>query len=327
MAPDRGVPSLSDERMPDEAPPEYSEEDIRSSRHEAQDSQAARAAQPQKFTLRGILVGLVIGMVIVSSNTYFGLQTGWVSGMTMPSALIGFAFFKAVGRYLKMPFSPVENVLIQTVAGSAGTMPLGCGFVGVVPALEYFLKPEEGGPLNISVGRLCLWAVGICLFGVVFAVPLRKETIIREKLRFPSGTATALLIGVLHGGDQGASQVNQDGAGQPRSRHSGEENEHDALISDYEREDMDERGTVDSRGASRAEVVVPDTPNPEIGGSGDWKSKIRLLTKAFAASAIYVRRLLVPGDRSAPLADEASDYRNVFCTETPQFAGIWFRRT
>lgn len=63
-----------------------------------------------------------------------------------------------------------------------------------MPALNYLLKSEENGPLVLSSGKLIVWSVGICLFGVVFAVPLRKEVIIREKLKFPSGTATALMI-------------------------------------------------------------------------------------------------------------------------------------
>src|SRR5947209_18139897 len=29
------------------------------------------------FTIRGTVVGLVIGVIICFSNTYFGLQTGW----------------------------------------------------------------------------------------------------------------------------------------------------------------------------------------------------------------------------------------------------------
>src|SRR5690242_2209947 len=196
MAPDRGSsprPSTDDyeraEDAGDNAPIHAGNRDYL----------AERADQPQNFTLRGVLVGLAIGIVICFSNMYFGLQTGWVSGMAMPSALIGFAYFKVVARTLKLPFTPVENVLVQSVAGSVGTMPLGCGFVGVIPALNYLLEPEEGGPLDISLWRLIVWAVGICFFGVVFAVPLRREMIIREKLKFPSGTATALLIKVLHG--------------------------------------------------------------------------------------------------------------------------------
>ncbi|RAL67229.1 hypothetical protein DID88_008003 [Monilinia fructigena] len=48
--------------------------------------------------------------------------------------------------------------------------------------------------------------IGAMLFGVVFAVPLRRQVIIKEKLKFPSGTATALMIGVLHGKETNASE-------------------------------------------------------------------------------------------------------------------------
>lgn len=151
------------------------------------------------FTFRGLLAGLLIGVLICFCNTYFGLQTGWGSGMSMPSSLIGFALFKSISKYLKAPFQPVENVLVQTVAGAVGTMSLGCGFVGFIPAIEFLLKPAEGAPIELGLGRLIVWSLGICFFGSVFTVILRKQVIIREKLRFPSGTATALLIKVLHG--------------------------------------------------------------------------------------------------------------------------------
>lgn len=211
MAPDRGSLQLRDRSQDhddDQEDPEIFEENASNvsdtdgdegsllQRDDAQKFLAEKADQGQNFTIRGVLVGLAIGVVICFSNMYFGLQTGWVSGMAMPAALIGFGFFKTVARCIDYPFTPIENVLVQTVAGAVGTMPLGCGFVGVMPALNYLLKPEENGPLVLSTGKLIIWAVGICAFGVVFAVPLRRQVIIREKLKFPSGTATALMIGV-----------------------------------------------------------------------------------------------------------------------------------
>lgn len=88
----------------------------------------------QSFTWRGVLAGLGVGLVICFSNMYFGLQTGWIGTMSMPSSLMGFAIFRALGPLLRrsLPFSAVENVLVQTVAGSMAIMPLGCGFVGIV---------------------------------------------------------------------------------------------------------------------------------------------------------------------------------------------------
>jgi uncharacterized oligopeptide transporter (OPT) family protein len=62
---------------------------------------------------------------------------GWVSMMSMPSSLIGFAIFKSLAHKLKFPFTPVENVLVQTVAVAVGSMPLSAGFVGRLRCLEY----------------------------------------------------------------------------------------------------------------------------------------------------------------------------------------------
>ena len=52
--------------------------------------------------------------------------------MTLPASLMGFGLFRMVSKHIRLPFTPVENVLVQTVAGSMAIMPLGCGFVGVV---------------------------------------------------------------------------------------------------------------------------------------------------------------------------------------------------
>jgi len=269
MAPDRG--SLESERagQREDAP-------LGRSRSGAQKYLAEQASQPQNFTLRGVLVGLAIGVVICFSNMYFGLQTGWVSGMAMPSALIGFAYFKVVARTLKLPFTPVENVLVQSVAGSVGTMPLGCGFVGVIPALNYLLTEEENGPLNISLWRLIVWSLGICFFGVVFAVPLRKEMIIREKLKFPSGTATALLIRVLHGDEKSKDVVARETSD---GNDDGEEETQGLLRGSSVREEHDLRPSLD-----HAERQEQDN---ELGSDGDWKDKIRLLLISFAGSALY----------------------------------------
>jgi hypothetical protein len=240
---------------------------------------AARADEPQNFTVRGVLVGLVIGVLICFSNMYFGLQTGWVSGMAMPSALLGFAYFKAVSRYIAFPFTPVENVLIQSVAGAVGTMPLGCGFVGVMPALNYLLLPEENGPLNIGLWKMTVWAVGIAFFGVVFAVPLRRQVIIREKLKFPSGTATALMIGVLHG-DKGDSQiVAQDTTKKDQTQ---------------DPDSLDSRaGSTEMLSPTQEERLEADIANGEEYGAeadtrNDWKARIRLLLISFAISGCYV---------------------------------------
>ncbi len=124
------------------------------------------------LSVRGLAVGLAVGLVICCSNMYFGLQTGFISTMSLPSSLLGFGIFKALARHLSYPFSPVENVLVQTVAGSMAIAPLGSGFVGVLPAMNFLLGPDELGPINLSLPKMILWSLGLCYFGVLFAVPL-----------------------------------------------------------------------------------------------------------------------------------------------------------
>ncbi|OKP06425.1 hypothetical protein PENSUB_6415 [Penicillium subrubescens] len=240
-------------------------------------SKRAPTTSAQSFTPRSLAVGLIIGALITFSNTYFGLQTGWISTMAMPSALIGFSVFKVLTKYLSFPFTPIENVLIQTVAGAVGTMPLGCGFVGVIPALEFLLKDGEdgpkgdggegeGGPLKLGFWKLVVWSLGVCLFGVVFAVPLRKEVIVREKLRFPSGTASALMLRVLHGAGKD-EKTPMDAQG--RSSGLGE-----ATVNSHQSQEDEQQGLL---------LKDADTEDQSL-DKKDWRSKMRLLIGAFVVS-------------------------------------------
>lgn len=181
--------------------------------------------------------------------------------MAMPASLIGFAMFKALSPYLALPFTPVENVLVQTVAGAVGTMPLGLGFVGVMPSLQFLLKKSEGAPVDLSLWRLFVWGIGLCLFGVVFGVPLRKQVIIRERLKFPSGTATALMISVLHGGAKSNEAKDRE------IETLGTE-EREGLLTESERDGQ-------SGQAEERDIRA------------DWKKQIRLLLVAFTGSGTY----------------------------------------
>ncbi|KAK9368398.1 OPT oligopeptide transporter protein-domain-containing protein [Lipomyces kononenkoae] len=168
-----------------------------SPQQEIAEARLEKISLPQA-TPRAIAVGLCIGSIVLFSNFQFGLQTGWISMMSLPSALLAFAAFKTFNKYLTYPFTDVENVFVQSVAVAVGTGPLGFGLVGIIPALEKFLAPEEGGPVSLSSLQILIWSAGIAFFGVFFAIPLRKQVIVKEKLRFPSGSATATMISVLH---------------------------------------------------------------------------------------------------------------------------------
>lgn len=163
---------------------------------------SSKADLPQ-ITLRSTITGLIIGTVILISNFQFGLQTGWVSMMSLPSALLGFAVFKSLQKRLSFEFTDVENVFVQSVSVAVATGPLAYGFIGIIPAIEKFLTNEESGYTEgidlHPIWKLTVWSAGVAFFGVFFAIPLRKEYVIKENLPFPSGSATATLISVFHG--------------------------------------------------------------------------------------------------------------------------------
>ena len=116
----------------------------------------------------------------------------------MVSALLGYIGFKLVSNHLKFPFTPAENVLIQTVATATGCMPVTARFTETIPAIEHVLTPKENGPIRLSTVKLLIWSCGLCLFGLIFASLLRDHFVPREKMPWPSTTATAKLIKILH---------------------------------------------------------------------------------------------------------------------------------
>lgn len=123
---------------------------------------------------------------------------------SLQSALLGYAVFKVLpgagAHFFKRPLSVHENVVIQTTAVATGTLPLAAGLVGVIPALALLDPALDGSPaIVLSPLHLLLWCFAVAFFGVFLAVPLRQQVIVKEKLVFPSGTATAQIIGVLHG--------------------------------------------------------------------------------------------------------------------------------
>ncbi len=127
--------------------------------------------------------------------------------MSNQSALLGFAVFKMVSGHLRLPFTPQENIVIQTVAGAVGCMPVTAGFTGVIPALEFLISPAEQGPLHLTYLQLLFWSLGVCLIGLIWAMMFRTQLVVREPLPWPGPVATATLISVLQKGGKTSSDI------------------------------------------------------------------------------------------------------------------------
>ena len=144
------------------------------------------------------------------------------------------------------------------------------------------------GPIILSGWQLILWSLGVAFFGVFFAVPLRKQTIIREKLRFPSGTATAQMISLLH----------QDPKEEPvlrrrhqASRDSALENEGRPLLESSSNPTYSPTSTESNQSGvaltpiSHSEQSTPEQVRRQT--EEDWSLKLRGLTISFTASSAY----------------------------------------
>lgn len=156
------------------------------------------------LTVRAIIVGILLGSVVGASNIYLGLKTGFTFGPQLFGAIFGFAALKPLAKIIGgrgpgwltggKEFGPKENVTVQTAATSAGG--IGIIFVSAVPAM-YRLGLLSDLPSQ-DVGKLIALTVCTAYYGVFFVIPLRKYYILKQKLTFPTPTATAYTIRSLH---------------------------------------------------------------------------------------------------------------------------------
>ena len=135
-----------------------------------------------EFTLRAAILGVILSVVMAISNVYLGLKVGLTVSASIPSSVLALVLL----RWLKNS-NVFESNLVQTAA-SAGES-LAAGFIFTVPAL---LLLNEWQTVDwFTSSWLCVLG-GI--FGVVCSVPLRRLLIVREKLTFPEGVATAEIL-------------------------------------------------------------------------------------------------------------------------------------
>lgn len=240
-----------------------------------------------RISVKSTISGLVVGTLILCANFQFGLQTGWVSMMSMPAALLGFAWFKTVRSGL----TPQENVYIQSVAVAVGTGPLSFGFVGAIPAIELLLSDEEGRSV-LSVGNLILWSFGIAFMGIFLAILLRNIILCDKRMKFPSGAAAAALIGVLHNKpviqEEDWSDEEYDEEDLRQSRSHGIDPERYVDDASSEPDELDE--PVSRAGRSSRHSSRPDTSmilNSSDGRNRTYKKNIIVLATMFTISAIY----------------------------------------
>lgn len=143
----------------------------------------------RQLTPRAVAVGCLIGAAVSAMNIQFGLKTGWSIGGSLISAILAYSFFIALQTVspTMQRFTPLETNIAQTAGSAAGTMTSAAGLLSAIPAMA-MLGHE------FTMVQLWLWAASVAWLGIFYAVPLRRQMVLVEKLKFPTGTATAATI-------------------------------------------------------------------------------------------------------------------------------------
>src|SRR5580765_8288092 len=134
----------------------------------------------KEFTLRAMLIGLVMCVVLGAANAYLGLRAGITIAATYPAAVIGMA----VLRIFKG--SVLEENLTRT-AGSIGES-VAAGAIFTLPAFLMAGSWTSFDPSQAYWKSTALMTVGSIL-GVLFVSLVRRVMVEDPSLPFPESVA------------------------------------------------------------------------------------------------------------------------------------------
>ncbi len=147
-----------------------------------------------QLTVRATVMGFGLGAVMALSNLYIGLKTGWALGVVITSCILSFSICKL----LRIRFSILESNCMASTASSAGYSTGGTMVSGVA---AYLMLTGHHMPPHVLV----LWTFFLAALGVFIAIPMKRQMIDQEQLRFPSGVAAAETLHSLHAEGQDSS--------------------------------------------------------------------------------------------------------------------------
>ena len=152
---------------------------------------SAKTVLPET-TLKAFILGALLSVVLSAANAYLGLFAGMTVSASIPAAVLSMAILRLFRKH-----NILENNIVQTAA-SAGES-LAAGVIFTFPALVLMGYWAEFNYLETFLIALCGGVLG-----VLFTIPLRSALIVKQKLTFPEGVATAE---VLKTGETGGGAV------------------------------------------------------------------------------------------------------------------------
>ncbi|KAI8560699.1 hypothetical protein RHMOL_Rhmol04G0277000 [Rhododendron molle] len=164
----------------------------------------------EQVTVRSVVTSVVLSAVFTFIVCKLNLTTGIIPSLNVAAGLLGFALIKAWTALLekfgllKQPFTRQENTVIQTCVVASSGIAFSSGTASYLLGMSARVASQaDEGNTPINVKNLSLgWMIGflfvVSFVGLFSIVPLRKMMILKYKLTYPSGTATAYLINSFH---------------------------------------------------------------------------------------------------------------------------------
>jgi putative OPT family oligopeptide transporter len=143
--------------------------------------------QLDEFTWRGLVPGILLGIIFGAANAYLGLRAGLTISTSIPIAVMTVAAYKLVRGNI------LEANMSQTIGSASSSV--ASGVIFTLPALFLW-------GLSPSLLQMTLLALAGGVLGTLFMIPLRKFLIEREHktLPYPEGTACAEVLIASQGG-------------------------------------------------------------------------------------------------------------------------------
>jgi putative OPT family oligopeptide transporter len=149
-----------------------------------------------EFTVRALLIGLIMAVVLGAANAYLGLKAGMTIAATYPAAVIGMALLKL------MKGTILEENFVRTV-GSIGES-VAAGAIFTIPAfyISGLWATDFSSFSHYLQASAIMFAGGV--LGIMFVALLRKVMVEDAELPFPESVAASEIHKAGRAGGSGA---------------------------------------------------------------------------------------------------------------------------
>jgi len=161
-----------------------------------------RGDSMRQLTVRAVIMGMILGAILSTTNIYIGLKAGWCFGVVITASILSFTIWQIFVklRIARSPMTILENNCMQSTASAAGysTGPT------LVSAFTAFVMINN---TSLPLLEMLAWVFFTAILGITMAIPMKRQLVNVEQLRFPTGTAAAETLHALYSHGQKAARA------------------------------------------------------------------------------------------------------------------------